>query len=322
MAPVLVDVPDETQHDLSHGVSRWLEKQARTFEGQVEAFLALCDRVLALDYEAEEEDDDIVGRAINHPVGHVTEGLLQWWYRSDLEDEGGLADEPRRVFTRLCDTGVQKFRHGRVLLATHAISLFRVDRDWTTRFLLPLFEWEISEAEARAAWEGFLWSPRLYAPLMELLKPAFLATAGHYARLGRHREQYPTVLTFAGLDPGDMFGKRELALAMRALPQDALDRAADTFSRAVDSAGDRRADYWRNRAAPYLRSIWPNTPDAVSETVSESFAKACNAAGTRFPRHWRRSLPGCGRCATPTGLPIPFMKRRRMRVVPRRHWSF
>ena len=68
--------------------------------------MRLLVALLALDYGAEEEDDDIVGRAINHPVGHVTEGLLQWWYRSDLEVEGGLADEPRRVFTRLCDTGV------------------------------------------------------------------------------------------------------------------------------------------------------------------------------------------------------------------------
>ena len=283
MGPVLVGVPGETLLELSHGVSWWLEKQARTFEGQEATFLSLCDRVLALDYEAEVEDDDIVGRAINHPVGHVTEGLLHWWYRSELEDQGGLADEPRRVFTQLCDTGVAKFRHGRVLLATHVISLFRVDREWTTRFLLPLFEWGNSEAEARSAWEGFLWSPRLYAPLMELLKPAFLETSNHYARLGRHREQYASLLTFAGLEPGDVFGKRELALAMRALPQDALDHAADTFARAVDSAGDRRADYWRNRAAPLLRAIWPNTPDAISESVSESFAEACIAAGDAFP---------------------------------------
>ena len=109
MAPVLVDVPGETLQELCHGVSWWLEKQARTLEGQEATFLSLCDRVMALDYEAEEEDDDIVGRAINHPVGHVTEGLLHWWYRSDLEDQGGLADEPRRVFTQLCDTGVPKF---------------------------------------------------------------------------------------------------------------------------------------------------------------------------------------------------------------------
>ena len=283
MAPVLVDVPEEKLQELSHGVSWWLEKQARTFEGQEATFLSLCDRVLALDYEVEEEDDDLVGRAINHPVGHVTEGLLHWWYRSDLEDQGGLSDEPRRLFTQLCDTEVPKFQHGRVLLATHVISLFRVDPEWTIRFLLPLFEWGNSEAEARSAWEGFLWSPRLYPPLMELLKPAFLDTADHYAQLGRHREQYASLLTFAGLDPGDTFGRRELALAMRALPQDALDHAAGAVSRAVDSAGDRRADYWRNRAAPYLRAIWPNTPDAVSESVSENFAEASIAAGEAFP---------------------------------------
>ncbi len=303
MAPVLVDVPEEKLQGLSHGLSWWLEKQARTFGGQEATFLLLCDRVLALDYEVEEADDDFVNRAINHPVGHVTEGLLHWWYRSDLKDQGGLADEPRRRFTRLCDTGMPKFRHGRVLLATHVISLFRVDREWTTRFLLPLFEWGNSEAEARAAWEGFLWSPRLYPPLMELLKPAFLATADRCAQLGRRRKQYASLLTFAGLDLGDTFGRRELALAMRALPQDALDHAADTFSRAVDSAGDRRAEYWKNRAALYLKAIWPNTPDAVSESISENFAEASIAAGEAFPEamaqvsSWLRPLQDSDRIA-------------------------
>ena len=36
-------------------------------------------------------------------------------------------------------------------------------------------------------------------------------------------------------------------------------------------------------AAAYLRAIWPNTPDAISELVSESFAEACIAAGDAFP---------------------------------------
>ncbi len=286
LAPILVNVPTETLRKLSHVVSFWLAQLAKTFEDQEAIFLALCDRVLALDYEDEEEDgedDDFVWRSFNHPVGQVTEALLHWLFRSDLEDQQGLADEARRVFTQLCDTGVPKFRHGRVLLTTHVISLFRVDREWTSRFVLPLFDWETSEVEARSAWEGFLWSPRLYPPLMELLKPAFLDTADHYAQLGRHREKYASLLTFAGFDPGDVFRKRELALAMQALPQDALDHAADTFARAVDSVGDQRAAYWKNRAAPYLNAIWPKTPGAISESVSESFAEACIAAGDAFP---------------------------------------
>ena len=130
MAPVLVGVPNAALEDLTHGVSWWLESVARKFDGREEAFLPLCDRVLACDYDVEEVDDDLVGHAINHPVGRVTEALLRWWYRSGLEDNQGLAEGLRHRFTQLCDTETAKFRDGRVLLASHAISLFRVDRDW------------------------------------------------------------------------------------------------------------------------------------------------------------------------------------------------
>ena len=110
------------------------------------------------------DTDEPVTRAINHPVGHVTEALLRWWYRRSLEDNQGLPEEIKPTFTELCDTVVDKFRHGRVLLAAHVIALFRVDRDWATQHLLPLFDWQRSVAEARAAWEGFLWSPGCIAP--------------------------------------------------------------------------------------------------------------------------------------------------------------
>ena len=303
MAPVLVDVPNAALEDLTHGISWWLESVARTLDGTEERFLALCDRVLACDYDIEEVDDDLVGHAINHPVGHVTEALLRWWYRSGLEDNQGLAEGPRHRFTQLCDTETAKFRDGRVLLASHAISLFRVDRDWTIQCLLPLFEWENSEVEARSAWEGFLWSPRVYHPLMDVLKPAFLDTANHYAQLGRHGEHYAALLAFVGLEPGDVFRKPELALATRALPHAALEHAAETVVRAIDGAGEQRADYWRNRAAPYLRSIWPKTPDAITETVSENFVRASIAAGDAFPealeqiRGWLQPLQYPGRIA-------------------------
>ena len=304
MAPVLANVPGEALQELSHVVSRWLEKLARTFNGQEELFLSFCDRILALDYDVGEEDGDPVARAINHPVGHVTDALLHWWYQNDLQDEQGLADAPRRFFTQLCDTGTPKFRHGRVLLAAHVISLFRVDREWAIQFLLPLFKWENSEVEARSAWEGFLRSPRLYYPLLEELKPAFLDTANHYTQLGRHSKQYASLLTFVGLDPGDVFQNPELAHATRALPLEALEHAAKTFFRAVDSAGDQRADYWRNRATPYLRAIWPKTPDAISKTVSKNFALACIAADDAFPealglvRSWLRPLQYPSRIAS------------------------
>lgn len=284
MAPVLADAPDEVLRKLTHGVSWWLQAIAKTFEGHEAHFFGLARRLLALDDQDGDDTDDPVGRAINHPVGHITWALLHWWYRSTLEDGQGLPAEIKPTFTELCDPAIDKFRHGRVLLAAHVIALFRVDREWTTQHLIPLFDWQRSEDEARAAWEGFLWSPRLYRPLMELLKPAFLDTAHHYAALGEHAEQYASLLTFAALDPGDTFTTAELATATRSLPPEGLREAARALVRALEVAGEQRADYWTNRVAPYLHAIWPKTRDNVSPAIAESLGRLCVAAQDAFPQ--------------------------------------
>lgn len=283
MTPILADTPADLLQTLAHGVSWWLQAIAKSFEGHEALFFALARRILALDHQDGVDTDEPVRRAINHPVGHVTEALLRWWYRRSLEDGQGLPEELKPTFTELCDTRIDKFRNGRVLLAAHVIALFRVDRDWATQHLLPLFDWQRSEAEARAAWGGFLWSPRLYRPLMEILKPAFLDTARHYAALGTHDGQYASLLTFAALDPGDTFTATELAAATRALPPDGLHDAAQALVRALEGAGDQRADYWTNRVAPYLHAIWPKTRDNISPTIAESLGRLCVAAQDAFP---------------------------------------
>ncbi|HBN9625210.1 TPA: SIR2 family protein [Pseudomonas aeruginosa] len=283
MAPTLATAPDEVLQTLAHGVSWWLQAIAKTFEGHEALFFVLTRRILAQDHQDGVDTDEPVMRAINHPVGHVTEALLRWWYRRSLEDGQGLPEELKPTFTELCDTRIEKFRHGRVLLAAHIIALFRVDSNWATQHLLPLFDWRRSEAEARAAWEGFLWSPRLYRPLMELLKAAFLDTARHYAALGKHDGQYASLLTFAALEPGDTFTTVELAIATRSLPPDGLHDAAQALVRALEGSGDQRADYWANRVVPYLHAIWPKTRDNISPVIAESLGRLCIAAQDAFP---------------------------------------
>ena len=283
MAPVIADAPDEVLQALAHGVSWWIQAIAKTFEGHEKLFLSLTSRILALDHQEGVDTDDPVMRAINHPIGHVTQALLHWWYRRSLEDEQGLPNELSPIFTALCDTRIDKYRHGRVLLAAHVIALFRVDPDWARQNLLPLFDWQHSESEARSAWEGFLWSPRLYRPLMEAIKPFFLDTARHYAALGKHDGQYAALLTFAALDPGDTFTTAELGRATRALPSDGLHDAAQALVRALEGAGNQRADYWANRVAPYLRSIWPKTREHTSPNIAESLERLCVAAQDAFP---------------------------------------
>ena len=294
MAQVLDGASDDELEALAHVVSRWLKEVAKALDTQETLFLRFCQRILTLDYQDDEDEDtdDLVSQAINHPVGHVTEALLNWWYRSGPEDDQGLQDEYSRIFTELCDVQVGKFRYGRVLLTAHVLTLFRVDREWATRHILVLFDWQRSNAGARAAWKAFLWSPRIYRPFMESIKDSFLDTAYHYETLGKHGTQYTALLTYAALGRDDTFTTKELAIATKALPEQGLRHSAQILAHALERAGDQRSEYWQNRVVPYLQSIWPKSRDNKTPAISECFGRVCVAAQDHFPdaltelRHW------------------------------------
>lgn len=282
----LAHAPPEHLVSIGHEVGRWLKNVAKTTEGDDRAFPALCRRVLDAnngDHRSRSSDDsDPVFVAINHPIGHTTEALLRWWYRRPLEDGQGLPEDLRGIVTDLCDTTATDFRHGRLWLAVHVISLFRVDPRWTGRYLLPLFDWQGVEEEARAAWCGFLWSPRLYHPLFVEIKRSFLETANHYEKLGRSAKQYATLLTFAALNPSDTFRPDELKEATGALPDAGLVVATRTLQQSMESAGAQQVVSWENRIVPYLDSIWPTAVERKTKDISRSLADLCITAGDAF----------------------------------------
>ena len=297
MARLVSEVPEDVIDTVIHSFSWWVKAQSATFESQDDIFFHLVRRIFDHDEGGvADEDEQPVPRAINHPIGHATEAVLKWWYRQEPKDGDGLRMEIRDLFTELCDTHIQRYRHGRVLLAAHVIALFRVDNAWASDHVLPLFNWQDSVSEARGAWDGFLWTPRMYQPLMVALKDPFLETARHYSELGRYAEQYASFLTFAALDPGDVFTVEELADTTRRLPAAGLHSSMQALVRALESAAERRAEYWRNRVLPYIRNIWPKSSDLITPGISESVARLCIAAQDAFPeamkamRHWLQPI--------------------------------
>ena len=313
MAPVLANALDEQLQPFALEFSRWLRTIAKTFVGQDEIFLKLCQRVLNLKYEEGAGSysvprnhgrlggNDFLACAINHPIGSATQALLNWCFRGAPKDVQDLPDELEPTFTMLCDRSFDKFRHGRVLLAAYLKLLFRVDRDWATKHLLPLFDWQTCEIEACAAWQGFLWSPGLQPPLMEALWPSLLETASHYEALAKYDKGYVSLLTLAALYRGYTFETKDLAVATRKLPPDGLQYAAQELVRGLEGDGKRRANYWKNRAEPYLRKIWPKTLDRISPDVTNNLGSVCIAAQEAFPEAFELLQPWLQLSTDPSG---------------------
>ena len=157
-----------------------------------------------------------------------------------------------------------------------------MDRLWAEQYLLPLFGW-INPVEAKAVWEGFLWSPRLYQPLLTAFKSQFLDSANHYADLGEHRQQFATFLTYAALGPTEGYSVDEFRSAIGALPQEGLEESAQALYQALEGAADQREDYWKNRAQPFWQQIWPKTRDLATPRIAESLTRLVIAARDEFP---------------------------------------
>jgi len=290
-APLVQTMPDTLVQELAHGVTWWLQAASKSIDRHEAILLHMCRRVLGLPLD---EDSGIRGgdggpiqqpvtEAINHPVGHVTQALINLWFKREPNDGDGLPAEIGPLFTRLCDVRVQRFRHGRVLLASRLIALFRVDRQWTEQYLLPRFDWAADPVEARAAWEGFLWSPRVYLPLLLAFKRPFLDTARHYGDLGEHARQFAAFLTYAALGPVDGYAAKEWRAALAALPQEGLQESAQALAEALAGAGDQRDECWQNRIQPFWQDVWPKSSDLATRHVAESLARLSIAAGREFP---------------------------------------
>ena len=302
-APLVQRMPNSVMLAIVYSVSRWIDAVSKSVDKHEAILLNLCERLLdfPLDPSAgivlnEEPNTRPVTEAINHPAGHATQALLNLWLRRSPKDHDSLPVDIEPLFTQLCDTRVRRFRHARVMLAANLISLFRVDRFWTERHLLPFFDWAGSAAEAKAAWDGFLWSPRLFRPLLVAFKSQFLGTAIHYDELGEHKGQFADVLTRAALGSVDGYTAADFQTAIGLLPQDGLERVAYVLVQVLESSADQREDYWKNRVRPFWHGVWPKSRKFASDNLVDSLARLCIAADRAFPEalsmvvHWLRPI--------------------------------
>lgn len=284
-ASIVLAMPDDIFTQVIHSLARWLEEISNSLACQQDIFLELCQRIINRPFPDEDDVEKSITQAINHPIGHTTQALLSLCFKENLRDNDGLPDVIKNVFTTLCNLQSIPFRYARIILAANIIYLFRVDKSWTERYLLPIFNWDNNELEARTVWPGFLWSPRIYPPLLTAFKTSFLNTAAHYNELGEYEvtKQYAVFLTYAALEPTDDYTSEDYRQAFSQLPPDGLSVSARTLVNALESAGEQREEYWLNRIKPFWRNIWPKSQHLRTTHIAESLVQLGIAGQKQFP---------------------------------------
>lgn len=290
-APVVAQMPEAIFIELIRPISWWLKAASRHSDKHRKIILDLSRRVINLQLNKGKgiqrtrngiKVDDPLSSALNDPIGVVTQVLLDTWLKMQPNDNTSLPTELRSIFTLLCDIKIDRFVYGRLVLCAHLVTFYRVDRDWTEINLLPLFDWQNS-VEAKTAWIGFLWSPRLYSPLLKALKPQFLACVKHYYDLGELKQQFAAFLTYAALNTLEGYTREDFRQAIGELPIEGLEESAQALVQAVEGAAEQREEYWRNRAYKFWHDIWPKSRELATPRIAELLCSLAIAARDEFP---------------------------------------
>lgn len=301
-AQLITEMPDDVFNQLAHQITYWLGKVSKAISHWDEKFLSISNRIIESQYTDNIETNkfdistDPINSAINNPVGQITEILLDIWFKTDPNDNDLLPHELLPLFTRICDSTISQFYLGRVMLASRLIALFRVDREWTITQILPLLNWKNHPTEAGAVWGGFLWSPRIYQPLMIEFKESFLETSHHYEELGTAKNNFARFLTYGALMNIEGYSKDDFHSAILALPSTGLEQSLTTVVQVLGGEKDQNKNYWENRIKPFLHDIWPKSQDIITDNIIRSFTRLNIVSGNSFPdvfketKYWLRPV--------------------------------
>jgi hypothetical protein len=208
-ASLVKTMPDEVLEEIVHDFTWWLMKLSESIERHEDILLNLCKRILNLQIEPSALSNPVT-TAINHPIGHVTQALINLWFTRKPKDNDLLPEDIKPLFTNLCKIEIERFCHGRVILGSILTQLFRVDNQWTVLKMLPLLDWQKNPKEVKDIWQGFLWKTRPYQPLLLAIKAQFIQTVDHYDKLGEHgKKMYAIILTDMALERIDGFTDEE-----------------------------------------------------------------------------------------------------------------
>lgn len=276
------NMPDDTFQTVSLGVSRLLSKFSE-LRINTDCFFQLCDHIIRVhDKESAVTNTDLVTAAINSPMGNVAEALITAWFSTSTKDVLRLEEKYKKYFTTFCDTTVPSYAFARAILCMNTYALWRADEEWFQENLLPLFNWDKRGEEAKDAWQGFLFSPRLSPDLAGCMKESLLKACSHYEILSSYSEHYASLMVYIALESDGTFTNIELRNVFNTLPQEGLKEALRAIIREIESGEDSTSAYWENRIIPFFTEIWPKDRQHLNSEIAEQLAGICIEAGKNF----------------------------------------
>jgi len=229
-----------------------------------------------------DDDSDIIGTAINNPIGIITEALIDRFTQCKLEAGEGIPKPSYlSLVNRIMNEDKGMFLLGRVILASRLQYFYAVDPEWAEKHLLPKLDWK-NNTEAKFIWQGYLCVPRITADLARELRDFILDAISKSDLIDKYRDRLYQLFVFICLEYPDLYTTSIQREAMTSLGKEGLESVSEFFWRSVSDEQENRDVYWENRIKPFIARAWPKIGNLTSPKVSNYFALMCLQLDSAF----------------------------------------
>ena len=231
-----------------------------------------------------DKNKDIIDKAINHPIGILTEALIERFAQCKLKAKEGIPQPYYLNYINKIIAGRDNsLLLGQAILASRLSYFYIIDPIWTRTQLLPKFDWENSQT-AILMWQGYLWEPKIPIDLAIELKELLIIALKKLEGNSYSTTQLHCLFAFICLNYPDLYTLEDQHQALISIGQTGLSNIAKFLYQSICQDKANRENYWKNRLKPFIH-IWPKTGSLnnsntavylilMSIQLNESFSEA------------------------------------------------
>ena len=237
---------------------------------------------------------DALADSLNNPAGQLAAILLS---KVVKEENGELPKDLRERLDKLVDAPGRPGTLARVRLAVEVPILFDRAPNWTSKKLLPVFDWS-SSPDALDAWSSrkyskWIGSPELFGRLKKSFMEIFNRTDVPAEDLRVFGDWMAAILIAnQAADANYPLTAIEARGALRRAGAEAMASVGHRLAGEMERAKPaEKEEHWRRVVGPVFRGIWPLDVDLQTSATTFKLVQILRAAGDAFPEAAETIIP-------------------------------
>ncbi len=258
-----------------HGIFSWFGEIVKLIDiNENEVFFRLADLFIKDLPGCRQEGGDVYEKAINHPVGQLTEAIVFFLDRQKSQKKTSLPDDFIKVFNRLFKLEEKLLLYVYSVFGFHLHYMFCINPKWTAENIINKMDFS-DDLLSNAIWTGYLYNKYLSPDLLDSIRSSLTKLANDKVV----RNRFPGILdghfisfyvsaTFFNFEK---FEKNSIQATVSKFSPSELAIVSSVLFNTLMAAKNPDI-FWKEQLKKWIQSSWPQTAALQTDNSNSHLA--------------------------------------------------